>query len=198
MKNRKYFFRFCLLACLLTVTSYTLSGCVNAAFSGAQAVYGRHNIQSSLNDQYITMKAERTIYLDTDRFQNTNVSVSSFNGIVLITGQVENNAQRIEIENIVKKIPGVKEIHNVTTVAPTSSPLTRVSDTWITTKVKSKLIAMNDIDPSQIKVVTESGVVYLMGIVPPEQAEIAVEIARSTEGAQSVVKVFSYIHISKV
>lgn len=190
MNKRKYI----LLICLMTV----LQGCVNAAFTGAQAVYGRHGIQSSLNDQYIMLKAERAIYLDTNRFKNTNVSVSSFNGIVLIAGQVDTQAQRLQIENIVKNLPGVKEVHNVVTLSTPSSPLTRVSDTWITTKVKTKLIAMNDIDPSQIKVITENGVVYLLGIVQPEQADIAVDLARTTQGVQSVVKVFSYIHISKV
>lgn len=175
----------------------TLCSCMNAAVTSAQAVYNRHGIQSSLNDQYIMMKAERTIYIDTDRFQNTNVSVSSFNGIVLIAGQVQTAAQRVEIEKIVKKIPGVKEIHDVVTVSPPPSALTRVSDTWITTKIKTKLIAMNEIDPSQIKVITENGVVYLMGIVPPDQADIAVDLARQTEGVQSVVKVFYYIHVSR-
>ncbi len=176
----------------------TLQSCVNAAFTGAQAVYSRHSIQNSLSDQYIMMKAERSIYIDSNHFQNTNVSVSSFNGIVLISGQVETKAQKTEIENIVRKLPGVKEIHDVVTLSTPISALTRVSDTWITTKVKTKLIAMNDVDPSQIKVVTENGVVYLMGIVPPEQADIAVDLARTTAGVQSVVKVFSYIRISKV
>lgn len=185
--------KFILLVCL----SGMLVACMNAAVTGAQAVYSRHNIQASLNDHYIAMKAERTIYIDNNQFQNTNVSVSSFNGVVLITGQVSSHAERLEIENIVKKIPGVKEIHNMLTVSNRSSPLTRVSDTWITTKIKSKLIAMNDVDPSQIKVVTENGVVYLIGIVPPEQADIAVDLARTTEGVQSVVKVFSYIRITK-
>lgn len=190
MKHTKLILLFCLIG--------MSQSCVNAAFTGAQAVYSRHSIQNSLSDQYIMMKAERSIYIDSNHFQNTNVSVSSFNGIVLISGQVETKAQKIEIENIVKKIPGVKEIHDVVTFSSPASPLTRVSDTWITTKVKTKLIAMNDIDPSQIKVVTENGVVYLMGIVPPEQADIAVDIARKTAGVQSVVKVFSYIRISKV
>lgn len=193
MKITKFF----LLSCLLVTIIIPLQGCVNAAVTGAQAVYGRHTLQSTLNDQYITMKAERAIYIDTNRFQNTHVSVSSFNGIVLITGQVENSAQRIEIEAIVKKIPGVREIHNVVTVSPPASSLIRVSDAWITTKIKTKLIAMNDVDPREIKVVTENGIVYLMGIIPPEQAEIAVDLARSTEGVQEVVKVFYYIHISK-
>jgi hypothetical protein len=62
-----------LLLCLIGI----LQGCVNAAVTGAQAVYGRHGIQNSLSDQYIMMKAERTIYLDTNEFENTNVSVES-------------------------------------------------------------------------------------------------------------------------
>lgn len=189
MKIRK-----CILLCCL---AGILQGCVNAAVTGAQAVYGRHNLQNSFNDYYIAMKAERMIYLDSKRFQDTNVSVSSFNGIVLIAGQVNTPAERLAIENMIKQIPGVKEIHDVVTISKPSSALTRVSDTWITTKIKTKLIAMNDIDPSQIKVVTENGVVYLIGIVPPDQADIAVDLARTTEGVQSVVKVFSYIHISK-
>ncbi len=173
---------------------------MNAAVTGAQAVYNRHSIKSTLNDHYITMKSERKIYVDTDRFQNTNVSVASFNGVVLITGQVENTAQRLEIEDIVKNIPGasIREIHNAVILSNSASSLTKISDAWITTKIKSKLIAMDDIDPDQIKVITENGVVYLMGIIPHEQAEIAVDIAKMTEGVQSVVKVFSYIQISKV
>lgn len=183
---------------LLGTLFLSLLSCMNAAVTGAQAVYNRHTIQASLNDHYITMKAERTLYVNTDRFQNTHVSVSSFNGVVLISGQVENAAQRREIEDIVKKIPGVKEIHDVTTISAPLSALTQMSDTWITTKIKSKLIATDEIDPSQIKVITENGIVYLIGIIPPDQAEIAIDLARTTEGVQSVVKVFSYIHVSKV
>ncbi len=170
---------------------------MNTAVTGAQAVYSRHNIQASLNDHYVTMKAEREIYVDTDRFQNTHVSVSCFNGVVLMTGQVENTAQRIEMENIVKKLPGVKEIHDRVTVSTPISPLTQASDTWITTKIKTQLLAMDDVDPGQIKVITENGVVYLMGILPPEQADISGVFARTTDGVQSVVKVFSYIRITK-
>ncbi len=190
--------QFILRVVLLGFLLFPLLSCINAAVTGAQAVYNRHTIQASLNDNYITMKAERSIYVDTSRFENTHVSVSCFNGVVLISGQVENAAQRREIENIVKKIPGVKEIHNVTVISAPLSALTQVSDTWITTKIKSKLIATNEIDPSQIKVITENGIVYLMGIIPTEQAEIAIDLARTTDGVQSVIKVFSYIHISKI
>ena len=145
----------------------------------------------------MTLKAERSIYVETGRYEKTHVSVSSFNGVVLISGQVQTEAQRTEIKKIVEKIPGVREIHDVVKICPPSSPLTRVSDAWITTKIKSQLIAMNDIDPDQFKVITENAMVYLMGIVPRDQADIAVDLAKSTAGVQGVVKVFYYIHLSK-
>ncbi len=174
-----------------------LSSCVNATITGAQAFYDRRNIQKNLNDQYIAYRADRSIYIDNKKFKNTHISVASFNGVVLLAGQVQEPSQRDEIEQLVRKVSGIKELHNVVTVTSPTSALTQISDTWITTKVKTKLIAMNDIDPSQIKVVTEDGTVYLMGIVPPDQADIAVDIARTTDGVQRVVKIFDYVRISK-
>ncbi len=175
----------------------SLQACTNAAITGAQAVYNRHNIQTSLKDHYITMKSERSIYIDTDRFKNTHVSVSSYNGVVLILGQVQTQSQKLEIAEIVKNIAPESEIHNLITVSPPLSSLTQLSDSWITSKVKSKLLATNDIDATQIKVITENGVVYLMGIIPHDQADTAIELARNTDGVQTVVKIFSYLKISK-
>lgn len=174
-----------------------LQGCTNVAMSGAQALYDHHNIANTLNDQYITMKADRSLYLDTDKYKNTNVAVASFNGVVLIAGQVKSRPQAQEVEQIVKNIDGVNEVHNLVAISAPTSAMTRISDTWITTKIKAKLIAAKEIDPSQIKVVTENGTVYLMGIVQPSQADAAIYLARTTEGVQRVVKIFSYIKISK-
>jgi osmotically-inducible protein OsmY len=182
---------------LLVFCVLSLQGCMNAAVTSAQAVYDRHNIQSSLNDHYLTMRAEREIYLDTNKFKNTNISVSAFNSTILLTGQVHKTAQKTEAEQIVRNVTGINEIHNLLTVSSTPSPLTRISDTWITAKIKSTLIATNEIDPSQIKVITENGTVYLMGIIPHEQADIAVEIARTTDGVQNVIKVFKFVRITR-
>ena len=143
------------------------------------------------------MKADRSIYLDTDKFQDTNVAVASFNGVVLLAGQVKSRTQATEIQQNVKQIDGVNEIHNLITVSAPTSSMTRISDAWITAKIKTKLIAAKEIDPSEIKVVTENGTVYLMGTVRPSQAEDAIYLARTTDGVQQVVKMFSYIKISK-
>lgn len=171
---------------------------MNAAMTGAQAAYGRHNIQNSFNDQYISLQADHKIHWEhTERYKDSHIGITTFNNVVLLTGQVPNNQLHYEVEHIVKDVPGVQEVYNQTTVGEASTTLTQLADSWITAKIKSQLIANNDVDPSQIKVITESGTVYLMGFVFPDQAEVATEIAKNTSGVQNVVKVFSYIHISK-
>jgi len=175
-----------------------LQGCVNAAVTGAQVVYDRHNLTKTLNDHYITASIYRAIYTNTDRYKNTHVSIDTFNRIVLLTGQVKTSRQQAEITELAKKITTVREVYNLTTVSRSPSLLVQMSDAWITTKVKSQLVANDSVDPDQIKVVTESGTVYLMGILPPDQANVAIQIARSTAGVQKVIKVFSYLRESKV
>jgi len=182
---------------LFLLSLVSLQGCVNATVSSAQAVYNRQNIQKTMNDQYITMQASHTLYDDTDRFKHTNISIATFNRVVLLTGQVPEPWQRAAVGKIVKNIPNVEEIYNQLTIAQPSSSLTTASDTWITTKIKSQFILSEDIDPSQIKVVTENGTVYLMGMIFPSQAKEAIEIARTTDGVQNVVKIFTYLKMSK-
>lgn len=172
-------------------------GCIDAAVTGAQVAFNHDKIQKTFTDQYITTQAYQKIYRDTDRFADANVSIATFHQHVLLAGQVPTRQDKKAIEKIINDIPDVKKVYNLTEVAASASALTRMSDVWITTKVKSKLIAMNDVDPSQIKVVTENGTVFLMGMVLPEQADIAIDVARNTDGVQNVVKLFSYLRISK-
>lgn len=183
----------------LFILGSTLVACMygSAAMTGAQVVYDRHNLQKKINNHYAALQAYRSIYIDTDKFKDTNVSVSTFNNVMLITGQAPKAAQKNEIERLVKNVADEREVYNFTEVSSPVSHLTALSDSWITTKIKSQYIAANEIDPNLIKVITENGTVYLIGIVPPEQADIAVKIASSTSGVQNVVKVFSYSRVTK-
>ncbi|VVC74932.1 Osmotically-inducible protein Y [Aquicella siphonis] len=183
--------------CVLLAAVFGLQGCMNMATTGAQAVYNRHSIEKNLKDQYLTMQAYQGLYIKTKKFKNTNIAISTYNQEMLLAGQVPESWQKHEAEKIVKAIPDVGNVYNLIEVQSPSSTLTRISDTWITAKVKTKLIASNDLDASQIKVVTENGIVFLMGILPPDQANAAVEIASNTDGVLSVVKIFSYMKISK-
>lgn len=174
-----------------------LQGCVNVATTSAQVVYNRHEIEKNLQDHYLTLQAYQALFVKTDEFKNANISISTYNNEMLLAGQVPEAWQKSKIEKIVKEIPDIGNIYNLVQVQSPSSALTRISDTWITTKIKTKLIASNDVDASRIKVVTENGTVYLMGVLLPEQADAAVEVASNTAGVQSVVKIFSYMNISK-
>lgn len=173
------------------------TACLNVATTGAQAVYNHRSLQNTVNDQYITMQAYQNLNVKSHDFKNANVIVSTYNAEVLLAGQAPAAWQKEKAEQIIKAVPDVERVYNQIEISSPSSTLTRISDAWITTKVKSKLIASNDLDASQIKVVTENGMVYLMGILKPEEAQAAVDITRETAGVQGVVKIFSYMHISK-
>jgi osmotically-inducible protein OsmY len=174
-----------------------LQACTNVAMTGAQAVYNHHSLQKNFSDQYTTLQAYQEFNKHGDLFKGTNITVSTFNGEVLLAGQVPTMRQRFRAEQIVKSLPNVDEVHDVLAISNPTSTLTRVSDIWITTKVKTKLLASDDVDATQVKVVTENGTVYLMGILKPSEAQAAVDVAIDTDGVNSVVKIFKYMRISR-
>lgn len=166
-----------------------------AAMTGAQAAYNHHHIKKQLDENITTAKAYHQIY-SADKYKNSNVSISTFNDAVLITGQIPSPLHKLEIAHLVKNVSGERKVYDYTEIVNPCSYITRASDSWITTKIKTQFIASNEIDPSLIKVITENGTVYLMGTVHPDQADVAVQIAQDTAGVQNVVKLFSYLHIT--
>lgn len=177
-----------------------LTGCtmgISVATTGAQAVYNRNHLKQQMGDNYITMQAYRKIYEDTNDFRHANIAIATFDNKVLLAGQATQADQPEKAEQIVKTIKGVDEVYNHVTLAAPTSGLTTLSDDWITTKIKSKLLTADNVDPNHFKVVTENGTVYLMGIVFPEEADTIVQIARTTQGVQEVYKHFYYLRICK-
>jgi len=181
---------------ILILTTSFLQSCADIAMTGCQAVYNRKSLSKNFGDQYITMQAHQALYITSDEFKNTNISIATFNREMLMAGQVPAAWQKVKAEKLVRKIPNIERVYNLVTIGTPSSTLTRMSDSWITGKVKAKILASSDID-SQIKVVTENGVVYLMGTLQPQEAQAAVEVAQNTDGVQGVIKMFSYISISR-
>ena len=123
-----------------------------------------------------------------------NINVTSFDGIVLLTGQVM-SADLIPVASAqVEPLRNVRRVHNELTVAGKTTLLSRTNDGWLTTKVKTALSAGEFADATRIKVVTENGVVYLMGLLTRTEADAAVALARDIKGVQKIVKVFEYIN----
>lgn len=174
-----------------------LSSCMDVATTGASAFYNRHSWQKNINDQLITLRTYRSLYDTTKEFKDANITVAALNGEVLLAGQVPKQWQIQRAEMLTKRIPNVLKVHNYLSIASPSSSITRVSDTWITAKVKSHMMLSEDFDATQLKVITENGTVYIMGMLFEDEANSAVEIAKNTFGVQNVVKVFSILHATR-
>lgn len=180
-----------LLAALVPV----LSGCFGAAAVGVGAgalIYAdRRQAETIVTDEGIEIRSGNRI---SEKFgTNTHVNVTSYNRTVLLTGEVPDAAAKAEVERLVAGIAHVKAISNELRVAPPSSLSDRSNDAYITSKVKARFIDANQFAANHVKVVTEAGIVYLMGLVTQKEAAAAVEVARTTAGVQKVVRVFEII-----
>jgi osmotically-inducible protein OsmY len=127
------------------------------------------------------------------QFSAAHVNATSYNRRVLLTGEAPDENVKKQIEDAVRSITNVREVANELQVAGASSLASRGSDALVTSNVKARMVNQPKFSVHNIKVVTEAGVVYLMGLVTPEEGDAAVEIARTTSGVVRVVKVFEYI-----
>lgn len=178
------------------VLSTQLTACGPAIVGGAAAAgvvaADRRTSGTFLEDQSIELKTKKAI-VDNIGAANIDVSVTSFNRNVLLTGQAIDDATKAKAETVAKTIENVRTITNEITIEEKDTFTENNNDAYITSKVKGRMLKENRFPANYVKVVTEGGVVYLMGLVTEQEASDAVEIARGTEGVQKVVKVFEYI-----
>jgi len=174
----------------------TLSACAplligGAIWGGTLLVSDRRTSGTQLDDQSIELKSVRRISdVIGDR---GHVNVTSYNRLVLITGEVPTEADKTAVEQAVMRIDNVRSIVNELTLAPPSSLSARSNDTLMTSKVKASMVDAKDIQANAYKVVTERSVVYLMGRVTEREANRAADISRGVSGVQKVVKVFEVV-----
>jgi osmotically-inducible protein OsmY len=136
---------------------------------------------------------KREIKNSNNAFDSAHLVAVSYNGIVLLAGQVESEALKSEAQQAAERIGKARRVHNELEVGGPISYVARTADSWLTGKVKTRLLANRETEASKVKVVTENGVVYLMGMLPRSHADSAVEVARSVYGVQKIVKVFEYL-----
>ena len=183
-------------ALLLLLPLILLQGCATAVITGAATgvsiAHDRRTTGSVIDDQGIELKAASAIYRNKAIYDQSHVNVTSYNSTVLITGEALKEQLKQQIYELVRIIPKVRTIHNELIIAAPSALPSRSSDAWITSKVKAKITADENLDHLFVKVVTEHGIVYLMGIVTRSEAQRAVHIASTSAGVQRVVKIFEY------
>jgi len=183
-------------ALLGAASAFLLQGCVplvaGAAVGGTVMVAtDRRTTGTQVDDEFIEDKASYTIR---ERFKGDfHVNVTSYNGIVLLTGEVPAEAARADIAQVVLTTPKARAVQNELAIGPVTDLNSRSNDTLITSKVKTRFVEANKFQINHVKVVTERATVYLMGIVRRDEGDAAAQIASTTSGVQRVVKVFEYL-----
>lgn len=147
-----------------------------------------------VEDQSIETKVLVNLKKLEPELKKANIDAISHNGVVLLVGQVGSESLKARATQITSDSSSkIKRIHNELEVAGKTSLLSRSNDSWIATKVRTLMLANSSIPSGQIRVVTENGIVYLMGIVSQADGDLATDLARNVSGVTRVVKVFEYV-----
>lgn len=175
-----------------------LTGCIPAliatvgATAGGAIIYDKRSTEVMLNDVDTTNKALAILNSDPELRGRARIDVSTFNHIVLLVGQAQTEEIKRRAYEDVSDVSNVKRIYNQIEIRENLTFRDQSEDSWITSKVKTAMLTTKGLSSSQIKVITENKVVYLMGMVSPNQAELATQAARQIGGVRKVVQVFEY------
>jgi len=174
-----------------------LSGCVGGAVvagavGGASVGVDPRSAEVMVDDERIELTAAHRIGQTPGLDKTTNISVTSFNHVVLLTGQATTQQARDSTIDIVRHVDKVRKVHNAITIGPASSVESRLNDAGLTTKVKLALLSSKGFSAANAKITTEAKVVYLMGIVSHAMAKAIHDTVQQVEGVKRVVNVFEY------
>lgn len=180
------------------LSTINLTGCLPAVFvagatAGGVLISDRRNMPTIIEDKKITCRSLLQLNSDPVLKQRSRIAVTTFNRVVLLTGEVSNLHLKATAYELVKDVPRIRRITNEITCAEPLTAAQQSADAWITTKVKTAMLAEKNLGSTQIKVATENKVVYLMGLVSHNQAELAIAVAREITGVKKVVTLFEYI-----
>jgi len=146
-----------------------------------------------IDDAVLEPLIKREIRKSDSGFKGSHLVVVSYNGVVLLAGQVATANLSAKASEVAQSVNRVRKVHNELSVGGPISLVARSNDSWLTTKVKTRLLASNEAYGRKVKVVTENGVVYLLGLLTRAQADIAVSVTTAVYGVQKIVKVFEYL-----
>lgn len=187
-----------LAAVLLILCASVLSaGCfplvVGGAAGGAALIADRRQPDVVATDQRIewTMGQE----IEKRLGDKVHINVTSYNRQVLLTGEVTTPEGKAVIDDIASRVHDVRKVYNEVQIGFPSSLEQRSRDTYTTSQVKTRMVNAQKFNPLHVKVVTEAGTVYLLGLVTTQEAEEATELARTTSGVKRVVRLFEYVQL---
>ncbi|OGT68714.1 MAG: hypothetical protein A3J38_07855 [Gammaproteobacteria bacterium RIFCSPHIGHO2_12_FULL_45_9] len=179
----------------------SLSSCVVPAVLAVGAAAGvtgkavaddSRSMKTIQQDHNSTQFAQNWLNQDPALEDHSHVTILVFNHVALLVGQADTSALRDRAYQIASRTPNVKRIYNEITIESSISKTARMKDSWITTKVRTTLLAEKGLNSSTVTVLTENSTVYLIGMLSRSQAELAVGAAQSVDGVSKVIKVFEY------
>ncbi|OCG77667.1 division/outer membrane stress-associated lipid-binding lipoprotein [Gilliamella sp. Occ4-3] len=184
------------LIVMLISCALTLQGCV-AAFIGigagatAKVATDPRTAGTQVDDTTLSSRMSMKIKNNGPFFIGSRIVTSAYGGNILLTGQA-NNEQVEKAESLAYQVEGVKKVYNQIRIGEPVGAGTITNDTWITTQVKSQLVLDAKTKARKIKVVTENGEVFLIGIVTSEEGKVAAEIASKVRGVKKVITLYTY------
>jgi len=181
----------------LVVLSIPLQGCLAGAFVAGGAATGGfvtdpRTFSTIKSDEEINFNVNRKLANDAVMASQAHISAVSYNEVVLLTGQAYDEKLRARAEQYAKETPNVKRVFNEITLGIPTTAFRRAQDVGITSAVKTKMFAASDLKSNNFKIVTEDGVVFILGISTAKQAALAVSIARESAGVKKVVRLIEY------
>ncbi|MCA1939221.1 MAG: BON domain-containing protein [Dechloromonas sp.] len=190
MKNR-----LSLSLIVLALAMPALQGCFPAVVAGAavgvMSIHDRRSTGTQADDETTEWRARARI--PEQYKEKSRVNFTSYNRRLLITGEVPNEDAKSIIEAEARKLDGVREVYNELAVGQISTLGQRSNDSFIDSKVKARLVDSNQVSANHIKVVTERGATYLMGVVNEREAKVAISVARTTAGVRKVVNILEVL-----
>ena len=175
-----------------------ISGCTSVVTASRESPIqddrGTRTFGSKIDDSLIETKvAVNVAKANPDLDTQSHIVVTSFNGVVLLAGQTPRADLKAQAEQAAAAVQRVKTVHNELQIMQPSSLLARNNDAWLTTKIKTQMLTDASIPGSRIKVVTENGIVYLLGLLTKQEAAQATNLVQGVSGVQKIVKLFEYI-----
>ncbi|MEY3182637.1 MAG: hypothetical protein RLZ35_622 [Pseudomonadota bacterium] len=166
---------------------------VSGAATGAVMVSDRRTSGTIVDDKGIEIKAFHALSSNSALWKEAHITAVSYNNVLLLVGQAPTEALKLDAEHAVDGIPKVRTVYNEITVEKPISIKQRGQDTWISTQMKARLVSSKNIHPTQVKVITENGTLYLMGLLTPAEEEQVIDIAKSIKGVNSIIKMFETV-----
>ena len=172
----------------------TTSGGSDSSGSGPST---SRSFEMVAQDDRIATTANNMLASNSEITKKANISVESYNRVVLLTGQAPTAELRQQAVDLVKKVPDITRIFNQITIGTPTSPLVRSKDAATTANVKARMFATTNLKANNFKIITEDGTVYILGTATREQGDIAGKVARDSTGVQRVVKLIEYVSEDK-